>query len=213
MATTASLNPVDATLWAIRRDPELRTTIVALALLDLVPEWDRLRRVIEQATDRIPRLRQRVVEPSMGLGRPHWEETDLDLDYHLRRTAAAEPGLRSVLDLCGALATEDFDDARPLWEVVLVEGLDDERAALVLKISHTLTDGVGGVGLLRLLDDDTPVGDAAPPEPAVEPDGPEHSHLLSVPTGLVSAAMHAGLHPLDTMGEATSVLLDQARKG
>ncbi|MDH3704791.1 MAG: wax ester/triacylglycerol synthase family O-acyltransferase [Acidimicrobiia bacterium] len=206
MATTASLNPVDATLWAIRRDPELRTTIVALALLDRVPEWDRLRRVIEQATDRIPRLRQRVVEPSMGLGRPHWEETDLDLDYHLRRTAAAEPGLRSVLDLCGALATEDFDDARPLWEVVLVEGLDDERAALVLKISHTLTDGVGGVGLLRLLDDDTPVGDAAPPEPAVEPDGPEHSHLLSVPTGLVSAAMHAGLHPLDTMGEATSVL-------
>jgi len=77
--------------------------------------------------------------------------------FHLRRTAVPEPGdLRSVLDLCGVQAAEDFDETRPLWQIHLVEGLAADRAAIVVKVSHSLTDGIGGSQLLRLFGDEPP---------------------------------------------------------
>ncbi|MGB5757985.1 MAG: wax ester/triacylglycerol synthase domain-containing protein, partial [Acidimicrobiales bacterium] len=139
-----NLNPTDATLWAIKRDPELRTTIVGLGLLDGRPTWSTLQAAVERAVDRMPRFRQRVAERPLGFGRPRWVDATPDMAFHLRRSAAPEPGdLRSVLDLCGLLAAEDFDETRPLWQIHVVEGLADDRAAIVVKVSHSLTDGVG----------------------------------------------------------------------
>jgi len=206
-----AMNPVDATLWAIRRDPQLRTTIVALALLDRTTEWEVVAASIRRAIQRIPRLRQRVEEPSLGVGRPHWVAAEPDLNHHLRRVRSPDGGgLRAVLDLCGALAGEDFDAARPLWEVVVVEGLDDDRSAVVLKVSHALTDGVGGVGLLRLLgddvDDDAFAESTAERPPVADSERHRLAELLSLPSGLVSAAVHAGLHPVATVEEAASVV-------
>ena len=91
---------------------------------------------------------------------------DLDLDYHLRTVAVPAPGgMRQLLDLAAAVAATPLDRSRPLWEFTLVEGLEGGRAALLQKVHHTITDGVGGVKLsLSLLDfePDPP----APPEPS-----------------------------------------------
>lgn len=197
------LNPTDATLWEIQRDPELRTTIVALAILDREPAWDELHDAVERAVEAIPRLRQRVVEGPLGLGRPHWEPCVPQLAFHLRRETVSRPGgLRGVLDTCGELAGQGFDPGRPLWEIVLVDGWDDRRAGLALKVSHTLTDGLGGVGLLEALGDDA---DTPAPGHRHDPDSAGSSllgtlgQLAVLPWQATSAAINAGTHPTRTL--------------
>lgn len=145
----------DAVLWDIEQDPELRSTITAVALLDRAPKWDRLVTRIDYASRVIPRLRQRVVASPLRLGARRWVvDSEFDLAYHLRRARVPEPGtFRDLLDLVQPLAEEAFDPARPLWEFTLVEGLEGGQAAFVQKIHHTMTDGVGAIELaLAILD-------------------------------------------------------------
>lgn len=145
----------DAVMWDIECDPVLRSTIVAVAVLDRSPDWDRLVERIDYASRVIPRLRQRVIVPPFRLGAPRWVvDGDFDLSYHLRRTEV--PGtatMHDVLELIQPLAAAAFDPARPLWEFTLVEGMEGGRAAFVQKIHHTLTDGLGAIELaLSILD-------------------------------------------------------------
>lgn len=140
----------DAVMWTIERDPQLRSTITAVAMLDRQPDRDRLRARVERTMKQSPKLHQRVVEPALGMGRPRWvDDPAVDIDYHLRTVAAPEAaGGHWLLDFAGHLAESGFDRSRPLWEFVLVEGLPDGRAALVQKVHHSLTDGIGGVELM-----------------------------------------------------------------
>ncbi len=159
MSTTAirrhssQLTASDALLWDIESDPCLRTTIVAISLLDRSPDWRRLKKRMSEVCDAVPRLHQRVVETPLRLGPPQWHTVEnLDLSYHLRRVrAAGSADLREVLDIAGPIAMSAFDKDRPLWEFTLVEGLTGGRAALIQKIHHCLTDGVGAVTLAQLL--------------------------------------------------------------
>jgi WS/DGAT/MGAT family acyltransferase len=150
------LNESDAILWNIERDPTLRTTIGGVVLLDRAPDWHRLRARVLEATQAVPRLRQRVVPVPLRISTPRWEDDEsFDLDYHLRRVALVPGGdLDDVLEMATPIVMAAFDKARPLWEFTLVEGLKDGRAALILKLHHSFTDGVGGMRLARMLLDD-----------------------------------------------------------
>ena len=151
------LNASDTLMWTIERDPCLRSTIVAVSLLDRTPDWVRLQARIARACDLIPRLRQHVAVVPFRLGLPRWEIDEFfDIDYHLRRTVAPAPAdLRTVLDIAGLMAMTAFDKDRPLWEFTLVEGLEGGRAAFIQKVHHSVTDGVGGMKLAKLLLDET----------------------------------------------------------
>jgi WS/DGAT/MGAT family acyltransferase len=153
---TSRMNASDALLWNIEQDPCLRTTIVAISLLDRSPDWKRFGQRMTEACELVPRLRQRVVTPPLRLGPPHWEMDErFDISYHLRRVVAPAPGdIRAVLDIAGPIAMSVFDRDRPLWEFTLVEGLTEGRAALIQKVHHSFTDGVGGVKLAQLMLDD-----------------------------------------------------------
>jgi WS/DGAT/MGAT family acyltransferase len=212
------LNPTDATLWAIKRDPELRTTIVGLGLLDRRPAWPELQAAVARGVERLPRLRQRVAEGPLGLGRPRWTDVTPDLSFHLRRIAAPGSGdLRAVLDLCGILAAEDFDETRPLWQIHVVEGLADDRAAIVVKVSHTLTDGIGGMGLLRLF------GDGSTGEAGTESEWTEEAttgdragraaarRRPPRPASLLSATLAAGKHPARAVSGTVGLTSSAAR--
>jgi diacylglycerol O-acyltransferase / wax synthase len=147
------LNSSDALLWNIEKDPCLRTTIVAISLLDRSPDWDRLVERVIDAVAAVPRLRQRVVAAPLRMGLPRWQDDDdFDITYHLRRVVAPTPGdLRAVLDVAGPIAMASFDKDRPLWEFTLVEGLAGGRAAFIQKVHHSFTDGVGAMRLAKLL--------------------------------------------------------------
>src|SRR5262245_21951093 len=88
----------DALMWNIEKDPILRSTILALAIFDRPPDWQRLRTRIDRATYVIPRLRQRVVSPPFRIGPPRWTfEPTFDLDFHLRRMRLPAPGTHRQL--------------------------------------------------------------------------------------------------------------------
>jgi WS/DGAT/MGAT family acyltransferase len=150
------MNVTDSLLWTVGRDPVLRTTIVAVLLLDRAPQWAEVHERMRSLTLTMPRFRSRANSAApLGWGRPVWvDEGGFDLALHLRRIVAPPPAtLRSVLDLAQVMGTTAFDPELPLWEAVVVEGLEAGHAALVIKLHHAVVDGVGGIAvLLDLLD-------------------------------------------------------------
>jgi len=181
----AYMSDADALMWNVEKDPLLRSTIVSVVQLDRSPSWERLVDRIERGAYLIPRLRQRVVTPFLRLGPPHWSaDPHFDISYHLRRVRAPEPEtFDTVLDLARAVAMASFDRARPLWEFTLVEGLRDGGAALILKVHHSMTDGVGGMRLAMMLYDlDREPGDPGPAGDVEELDA-------HTPFGLVGPAL------------------------
>ena len=150
----AHMSDSDALMWNIEKDPLLRSTIVTVLFFDRAPDWATLVARIERGSWLIPRMRQRVATPLLRMGPPHWSGDDhFDLSYHLRRVRACEPTDDAVLDIARNAAMAGFDRARPLWEYTLVEGLEDGRCAFVMKVHHSMTDGVGGMKLLLMLFD------------------------------------------------------------
>ena len=172
-------------MWAVESDPFLRTDFTNITLLESAPDPVRLRAALEQAIQVFPPLRQRVARPPLGLAPPQWaDDPDFDLRYHMRRLSVPPPGeLRQLLDLAAQLAAMPLDRARPLWELTVVEGLADGRAAVLQRLHHTLTDGVGGMKLLRSLLERTPgqdgEEDGRAPIPPLDPLVWRHPEILS----------------------------------
>src|SRR5438105_6350634 len=164
------MSDAEALMWTIEKDPSLRSSFLQLTFLDRAPDFDRFRRRMERAVRVLPRLRQRVVPAPARLAPPEWaDDPSFDLDFHVRRLAIPPPGTeRQFLDLAALLYEDPFDRARPLWNLTIVEGLEGGRAALLAKLHHTITDGVGGVRLsMEFID---LARDAAAPEPVVDGD-------------------------------------------
>lgn len=148
-ATADRMNELETLMWRSERHPWLSSTMTAVMLLDRAPDWDRLRAAHDWGVALVPRFRQRVVEPAVPVGPPAWvADRDFRLDYHLRRAQIPPPASRAqLLELAQSFALTPFDRARPLWEAVVVEDLDDGRAAYVLKLHHSVTDAAGFVQL------------------------------------------------------------------
>ena len=146
----AEMSAFESVMWRAEVDPRLRSTTTSVFYLDRVPDWERLHAGHKWLVRAVPRFRERVVEPALGIGAPTWvEDGDFNLDYHLRRVALPAPGNeRQLLDLAQTLAMVPFDKARSPWEATLVEGLEGGRAAYVLKLHHATSDGIGIMQLL-----------------------------------------------------------------
>jgi diacylglycerol O-acyltransferase len=100
-----------------------------------------------------PTFRKRPAWVVGGLGNVAWaydDADDVDIDYHLRRSALASPGrIRELLELASRLHSSLLDRHRPLWEAYFVEGLSDGRFALYSKFHHSLIDGVSALKLMQ----------------------------------------------------------------
>ncbi len=152
----------DAFTWYMESDPELRSTVVTIAWLQTPPAWDELVVRVERATRQVPSFRQRPVDVPGRLATPRWTtDAHFDVAWHLRRVEVPAPhGRDEVLALAALAAMSGFDRTRPLWEFTLVEGLEGGQAAVVMKMHHSLTDGIGGVQLALALFDPATEADA-----------------------------------------------------
>ena len=113
-----------------------------------------------------PRLRQRLAFPRFSLARPVWvEDGSFSVEQHVFAAQLDPPGDRAALERYVASAmNQGFDRARPLWEVHLLNGLDEGRQAVLLKVHHAVADGLGTIHTgASILFDESP--DAAPPPP------------------------------------------------
>jgi diacylglycerol O-acyltransferase / wax synthase len=210
----------DALAWNMEHDPGLRSTIVAVTWLDARPDPDVLSARLERATRLAPRFRRRAVPSPGGLATPQWVDCPFDLSLHLRRFEAPAPYTPStVLEFARTEAMTAFDPSRPLWALTVIEGLEGDRAAMVMKVHHSLTDGVGGFQLAMLVFDTTPDPDPAGvvplPETAPAPTGvglarDALGHSLgrvvgtawSGITGVVPVARSVARHPLRSVFDA-----------
>src|SRR5690348_1199845 len=154
----ADMSAWEALMWRAEADPRTRSTGVLLEILDGEPDWDLLVAAHDRVSQPIPRLRHRAAHPLLPLFPPAWSpDPHFDLGYHLQRVRLPEPGtMRQLLDLAQGILARPLDKARPPWEAVLVEGLQDGRAGYLLKVHHSLSDGIGLIQLLTLAHSRTP---------------------------------------------------------
>ncbi len=166
---TEFMRSSDAFTWSMEHDPGLRSTVVTVLVLARAPDWDEVRDRIERLSHELPVLRQIVIE-SPPPAPPRWQRyADFDLDFHMRRVAIPVDGsFDDVLELARLAQMEDLDRARPLWKIILIEGLPDGQAAVLCVFHHALSDGVGGIEIAKTLfglspelpandDDDQPI--------------------------------------------------------
>ncbi len=161
------LSDFESLMWTLERDPHLASGFANITLLDQPADVERMRARLQPGLARIPQLRRRVQPGWSRLAPPRWvDDPDLDLERHVRGLTLDPPGsLDQVIDAAMAFCHRPYDVAHPLWEFLLIDGLEDGRGAMVQRMHHTLTDGIGGVRMSEQfidLERDAPVPEPIP---------------------------------------------------
>jgi WS/DGAT/MGAT family acyltransferase len=133
-----------------------------------------LKALLEERLPVLPPFGWKLVEVPFGLDYPYWiDDEDFDLDFHVRELALPAPGNQTQLtDQVARIFSRPLDRARPLWELYLIHGLENDRVAVLTKIHHALIDGLSGAEIMGLLLDLSPEGrDPSDLPPAPEPNG------------------------------------------
>ncbi len=187
-----------------------------------VPTIEQLRGSAGARLAQLPRYTQRLSEERTGgLSWPRWEaDPRFDVANHVRQAALPAPGGEAELfEWAGDFFSHRLDRTRPLWEMVLVEGLGDGRWALATKTHHAIVDGVGSVGVAELMFDTepSPAGPPAALRPAVAEEGSSGwrrivpsppdavSDLASSGARAVAAGAHAALHPREAFDRSRAL--------
>lgn len=175
------LTALDASFLLAER-PGFPFHIGGLAVFDGAPlldpkghvALDRIRRVVAAHLDRVPKFRQKLLPAPFGIDLPRWTDSlQFDLADHVMAEHLPLPGdeatmLQRFTELQAATMPED----KPLWEYTFLDGLDDGRVGLAIKIHHALVDGVSGAESLEVILDVEPrseLPESAPWQPSVPP--------------------------------------------
>jgi diacylglycerol O-acyltransferase len=131
----------------------------------------------------VPRYRQKLAQPPLETGRPLWvDDPNFNLEYHVRQTALPSPGDEGqLMRLVARIMSQQLDRSKPLWEMWIIEGLDDGGFALITKTHHALIDGISGVDLATVMFDLSPV-----PAEVPHPDEPWQPNDVPSGTELVA---------------------------
>ena len=168
------MSPLDASFLHIEDDKN-HMHIGSVAVFEgPAPDCAEIMRMVESKLPLVPRYRQKVRFVPLELGRPLWvDDPHFNLGYHVRATALPHPGgVQELRNLVGRVMSQQLDRAKPLWEMWVVEGLDDGHWALLSKTHHAMVDGVSGTDLLSVILDrePSPARESAPEfEPGKEP--------------------------------------------
>lgn len=175
------MSPLDASFLHIE-DGVSHMHIGSIGLFDgPSPGYESVVAMVRSKLQLVPRYRQVVRPVPFDLGRPVWsDDHHFNLEYHVRHTALPAPGGEAELRrLVGRVMAQQLDRSKPLWEIWMVEGLEDDGWAMVSKTHHCMVDGVSGTDLLSVIMDTSP--NPVPTEPDDwSPDPPPGSAQLAV---------------------------------
>jgi WS/DGAT/MGAT family acyltransferase len=169
------LTAIDASFLA-QEGPVSHMHIGALVVAEgPPPAYADLLDAVRRRLHMVPRYRQRLIFPPANSGRPLWtDDTDFNLEYHVRHTALPSPGSHEQLqNLCARVFSQQLDRSKPLWEMWLIEGMDDGSFGLLTKAHHAMIDGIAGVDLATVLFDLGP--EPTPVDESMDPWVPEPS--------------------------------------
>jgi diacylglycerol O-acyltransferase len=143
--------------------PSSHMHVLGTILVDTTdrPNWsaDNVIRLLEHRLDLLTPFRRKLVGATLRLHHPVWVDTEVDVAAHVSRVHCPAPGtIRELAHEVAAFASVKLDRSRPLWECLVVEGMADNKAAVVLKIHHCAVDGVGAARILGHVFDLLPEG-------------------------------------------------------
>ena len=167
MANSDRLTGLDSSFLHLERDGAHMHVASVLIFDGDAPSIRELTDHLVGRLDLVPRYRQRLAHVPFGQGRPVWvDDPHFNPGYHIRHTALPAPHDDEMLKrLAGRLFSQRLDRTKPLWEIWLVDGLNDGRFAIIAKTHHALVDGVSGVDIATVLFDTSPDPmPVAPPE-------------------------------------------------
>jgi diacylglycerol O-acyltransferase len=174
-------------------------------------EYERLIGLIRERIPFVPRYRQRVRGIPARLAPPVWvDDENFDLTFHVRQSALPRPGnLAQLREFVGRVMARRLDWSRPLWEMYLVEGLEDDRFALVAKSHLCLVDGIDTVDIGQVLLDATSRPHAVAAVGAYEDSWhplPEPSSLELLAAALLESVQDPAMAIENLRGALTSAL-------
>ncbi len=178
MASRDRLTGLDSSFLHLEGDATHMHVAGCMVFHGQAPAYDELVDQILSRLHLVPRYRQRLAFVPLNQGRPVWvDDPHFNVAFHVRHTALPSPGGEDQLKrLCGRIFSQALDRSRPLWEIWLVEGLAEDRFALLSKTHHALVDGISGVDIATVLFDASP--DPVPVAP------PDHEWIpRPLPTG------------------------------
>lgn len=201
-----ALSAADRSALAAEQGP-VRMTVGAVLVFEGGPGL-RPDAVLGRLAERIhlaPRLRQRLTGLPGGLTPPGWSDDEgFDLRNHVRGLTLAPPGDGAALArLAGVETARPLDRARPLWELLVVDGLAAGRVALIARLHHALVDGMAAIALAAVLLDPTP--DPEPVEPPADPWRPRPVELRGTLARMVTGPVARGA---ELAGEVVERMLD-----
>jgi diacylglycerol O-acyltransferase len=179
MANRDRLTGLDSSFLHLEHDATHMHVAGCMVFDGHAPAYDELVDQILSRLHLVPRYRQRLAFVPLHQGRPVWvDDPHFNVAFHVRHTALPSPGGEDQLKrLCGRIFSQALDRSRPLWEIWLVEGLSEDRFALLSKTHHALVDGISGVDIATVLFDASP--DPVPVAP------PDHEWIpRPLPTGV-----------------------------
>jgi diacylglycerol O-acyltransferase / wax synthase len=158
VANADRLTGLDSSFLHLERDSAHMHVAGCMVFDGHPPEYEELVEEIVSRLHLVPRYRQKLAFVPLNQGRPVWvDDPHFNVAFHVRHTALPSPGGDQQLKrLAGRVFSQALDRSRPLWELWLVEGLADDRFAVLSKTHHALVDGVSGVDIATVLFDSSP---------------------------------------------------------
>ncbi len=152
------LTALDSSFLHLERPAAHMHVAGCMVFLGRPPTYDELVDEVLSRLHLVPRYRQRLAFVPLNQGRPVWmDDPHFNVRFHVRHTALPQPGGDAQLRrLAGRIFSQALDRSRPLWELWLVEGLSDDRFAVLSKTHHALVDGISGVDIVSVLFDSSP---------------------------------------------------------
>ncbi len=176
------------------------------------PERGAVTAAVARRLPQVPRYRQKVRFVPLALGRPTWvDDPHFNLEYHVRRTALPRPGGDEELrKLVGRVMSQQLDRDKPLWEMWVVEGLEDGRWALISKTHHCMVDGVSATDLLSVILSQEREAEDGDPEPWNAGPEPSSASLVAHSLTLRAASPYEAIRTVMAAARGPRRLATQA---